>query len=237
MNIKQMNYVVTALVVLVMLSLTAGAFVLSFDALRKEAVTNGIDPSLAWIFPVIVDLAIIAGGMFVIWSAVNKLVAHKRGGYAFILIVTAVSVTLNAFHAQHGWMSVVYSIIPPIMLASTIFIVERMIEHMISQEVEEHKLQVAYRSLVESNKQTVGALRQLEAAYTQLQSNYSELASYRPLMKVISPDVMLALQAKAGLISMDDFVAQQSRYTRRNQAEDFFARVTVDMEAVEVNNE
>lgn len=234
MNIKQLNYAVTALVVLVMLSLTAGAFVLSFDALRKEAISNGIDQQLAWIFPVIVDLAVIAGGMFVIWSAVNELKAHKRGGYVFILTVTSVSVTLNAFHAQHGWMSVVYSVIPSIMLASTIFIVERMIEHMISQEVGEHKLQVAYKSLVEANKQTVDALRQLQASHNQLQANYTELASYRPLLQVISPDVMLALQAKAGLITFDEYVTQQSRYTRRNQAEEFFSKVTIDGELAEV---
>jgi len=223
------NYAVTVLVILVMLSLTAGAFVLSFDALQKEAIIHGIDPALAWIFPVIVDLAVIAGGSFVIWAAINSLVVHKRMGYLFILAVTAMSVTLNAFHAQGGWMSVVYSVIPPMMLAATIFIVERMIEHVISQLDSADKLQSAYDSLAEANKQTIDRLRQIQARYNELETRYTQLAEYVPLLPVIHPDVFVAARAAAGLITQDEAVGAQTLYERRNQWDTFFKRVTVEV--------
>jgi flagellar biosynthesis regulator FlaF len=225
----------TAAVGLILAAVALGAFTLSFDVLRKEAIGNGVNAQLAFLVPLIIDGGLIAVSFFIV---VNSIAGRKwlaMTGYGVMLSFVVLSVILNRFHAVEGsQLSIVYMVAPPIILAITTFIFDRMIESAFNDYEQADKLQTAYRSLVESNKQTIDTLRQLEAAYTQLKESYTELASYRPLMQVINPDVMLALQARAGLISMDEFVAQQSRYTRRNQAEDFFARVTVDMEAVEV---
>lgn len=78
--------------------IAAIAFILSFDALRTLGVACGIDRSLAWMFPLIVDLPVIA----FTWAT---WVFKTRGlGQAYpwlmLLLFSIVSLTGNALHAH-----------------------------------------------------------------------------------------------------------------------------------------
>lgn len=78
--------------------IAAGAFILSFAALTDLAVMSGLDPNLAWIWPIIVDGLIVASTV-----AIVALAGHEKKVLAypwFLLFFGAVvSTAANAVHA------------------------------------------------------------------------------------------------------------------------------------------
>jgi hypothetical protein len=145
MSIRAINNTVTAVVALILAALASAAFVLSFDVLRQEAITYGVRPELAWIFPIVVDLSIVGGGAFVIWASINRLRALRYVGYGVVAGVTALSVALNRYHANgDGWLAITYMVVPPIALATMTYLCERMIEHALGT-VEESRLTLTRR--------------------------------------------------------------------------------------------
>lgn len=99
-----------------------GAFWLSFTALADLAHRSGIDTSLAWIWPLIVDGVIVVATISVV-----ALSRHGRGatGYAWLLLAggAAVSVSANVTHAAvtasaevPGALAAMVASIPPIVL-------------------------------------------------------------------------------------------------------------------------
>ncbi len=228
MTIKTINKWATGGVISVLVMLSAGAFVLSFDVLRREAIEHGVNAQLAWIFPLIVDTSIIGGSMFVIWASINRRVGLVRLGYGVIVIVTALSVALNRYHATADkLLNIIYMVAPPLLLATMTMLVERMLEVVLSDVEQENSLQ----TLVASLKATVTELRQAlqveQATRKQLETDYNRVADMIPLLAYVNPDVFLFAKARAGLITMDDALASQATYNRRNQAEAFAERVTI----------
>lgn len=78
--------------------IAAGAFILSFAALTDLAVMSGLNPSLAWIWPIIVDGLIVASTV-----AIVALAGHERKvlAYPWMLLFfgAVVSTAANAVHA------------------------------------------------------------------------------------------------------------------------------------------
>jgi len=232
---KKINQYLTSFVVLLLFFIASGAFVLSFDVLRKEAIFWGVNPSLAWIFPLVVDTSIVAGSAFVIWASVNRRRWLVRIGYGVILLVTGLSVTLNAAHAKSfELLPVIYMIVPPLMVALMTFLVERMLEVTMEDVETESKLQTLVNRLqgtvtykdetiarLESNLQSETARR------NQLESDYATFADTIKVLPFINPDVFLYGRVRAGLITMDEALQAQQTYQRRNQAESFADRVTI----------
>lgn len=99
---------------LVML-LSLGAFVLSFEALRDLAVMSGaLQAKQAWVFPLIVDGSII---IFSLSALRASLVGEDRRWYmALVTIVTLASVAFNIAHARGGILSCVMAAMPPVLL-------------------------------------------------------------------------------------------------------------------------
>lgn len=99
---------------ILVLGLAAGAFTLSYDALRHSASENGISPSLVWIWPLILD------GAIVIFSicALRASLYLEPSGYAMFLVIaaTAVSITFNALHAPPGISPKIMAGLPPLAL-------------------------------------------------------------------------------------------------------------------------
>lgn len=86
----------------VTISVVSAAFALSFDAISTVGGMAGITESITWLMPVCIDGAIIVGTVAWVWKHVNG-----RGWRALIYPVvvvlagTAMSIWLNALHAQH----------------------------------------------------------------------------------------------------------------------------------------
>ncbi|MBP8000906.1 MAG: DUF2637 domain-containing protein [Chloroflexi bacterium] len=94
--------------------LAAAAFWLSFGTLRDLAVQQGISPDVAWLYPAIIDGAIIVFSL----SVVQVSLAGERPRYPWVLVgvFTALSVMLNMLHAAATILPKLMAAIPPVAL-------------------------------------------------------------------------------------------------------------------------
>lgn len=113
--------------------LAVGAFVLSFTALRDLAQRSGIDPELAWLWPLIVD-----GIIVVATISVFALAGARVVWYPWLLLVlgAAISVAANAIHAvvaaEPGvppLLAASVASVPPIVLVASTHLTAILIRH------------------------------------------------------------------------------------------------------------
>lgn len=108
------NTIISIISAALVVFLGVSAFVLSFDALQHMAVELGIDPARAWLYPAIIDGAVITFSLSVLRASLN----HEKTRYAWVLvgIFTLISVILNIIHAQEQLLAQFLGAIPPIAL-------------------------------------------------------------------------------------------------------------------------
>lgn len=95
--------------------IAVGAFVLSFASLTDLAARSGINPNLAWIWPIIVDGLIVAATV-----AIVALAGHDRKTLAYpwalLILGAVVSTAANAVHAIIA-VDQAHSGVPPVISA------------------------------------------------------------------------------------------------------------------------
>ncbi|MDV6277521.1 DUF2637 domain-containing protein [Rhodococcus erythropolis] len=92
-----------ALAIVIALGITTGAFVLSFAVQRDLARQALIPEHLTWIFPAIVDSAILGATIAIV--IISKLNMNRRDrGFYIVLAVSVVVISIlgNAYHAYHA---------------------------------------------------------------------------------------------------------------------------------------
>jgi hypothetical protein len=94
--------------------LALAAFRLSFDALRDLAAANGIASQMAWLYPAIIDGAIIIFSLSVLQASLNR--ERTRYPWALVGLFTALSIGLNILHAPTAPLPRLLAAIPPIAL-------------------------------------------------------------------------------------------------------------------------
>jgi hypothetical protein len=92
-----MNIVKNITLSILLIGIAIAAFRLSFDAQVKLAVGSGIDSTLAFLYPLIIDAAILAGVLLRVWypNATKEVAGYLWGAVA---LWTVTSVLGNAFH-------------------------------------------------------------------------------------------------------------------------------------------
>lgn len=102
------------------------AFVLSFDALRTLGIACGIQPALGWMFPLIVDVPVLAF-TWATWVFKTRGMG-QRYPWAMLILFSAVSLVGNALHAHPvetngmllpDWTASLLMTMPPIALLAT----------------------------------------------------------------------------------------------------------------------
>ncbi|RAL30928.1 DUF2637 domain-containing protein [Rhodococcus sp. AQ5-07] len=92
-----------ALAIVIALGITTGAFVLSFAVQRDLARQALIPEHLTWIFPAIVDSAILGSTIAIVILSKLKMNRRDRGFYiALAVSVVVISILGNAYHAYHA---------------------------------------------------------------------------------------------------------------------------------------
>lgn len=95
--------------------LALASFSLSFDALRGLAVEKGIvSESLGWIFPLIVDGAIVVFSLCALRASLRKENTHWLR--ALVIFSTVGSVIFNMAHVETKWLAMVLAATPPVLL-------------------------------------------------------------------------------------------------------------------------
>ncbi len=108
---KAISYITAALV----LFLAVGAFVLSYDALKALALNNGVTSGLTWLWPLLVDGAIIIFSLAVLRGSL--LGERVRYPWALVILFVALSIGFNIVHAQNTLLARVIAAVPPVALA------------------------------------------------------------------------------------------------------------------------
>lgn len=90
--------VISGVTGLLVLGLAVAAFALSFSALRSLAASNGIAPGSAWVFPLIVDGAMIVFSLSILRNSLYSESAAVAWG--FVVVFMAASIIFNVLHAE-----------------------------------------------------------------------------------------------------------------------------------------
>jgi hypothetical protein len=113
--------------VVITTAIGVASFILSFAALRDLAIRGGWPPHLAWLWPVIVDGAILMATMAVVALAPHTdQVRSRRFFWTVLAASAAVSIGCNAIHAViprtiplSPWLAAGIAMVPPAMLLAS----------------------------------------------------------------------------------------------------------------------
>ncbi len=111
---SQANKFISMITGLLVAFLALAAFVLSFDALRHLAAGNGIAGGMAWLYPAIIDGAIIIFSLSVLQASLNQ--DKTLYPWALVAVFTVLSVALNIVHAPQDFLPRILAAIPPVAL-------------------------------------------------------------------------------------------------------------------------
>jgi hypothetical protein len=111
---QRINHFISLFTALLVLFLAGSAFFLSFESLRDLAVQIGVAEEIAWLYPAIIDGAIIVFSLSVLRANLTR----ERTVYPWVLVsvFTLLSVVLNIIHAQQELLAQFLAAIPPIAL-------------------------------------------------------------------------------------------------------------------------
>lgn len=96
------------------LGLAVGGFALSYGALHQLATAHGVQPSLAWAWPLIVDGFIVVASLAVLHAALQG----RSTAYPWTLVLgfSALSVAFNVVHAAASTVARLIAAVPPLAL-------------------------------------------------------------------------------------------------------------------------
>jgi hypothetical protein len=91
--------------------LGVAGFTMSYDAQHSLALTQGVPPALAWMWPLVVDGFIVVASL----SVVRAVADGRRAYYPWLLVLTfsTISVTFNVVHAAPTVVARFVAAIPP----------------------------------------------------------------------------------------------------------------------------
>lgn len=111
---QRINHLISLTSALLVLFLAGSAFFLSFESLKDLAVQMGVAEGIAWLYPAIIDGAIIVFSLSVLRANLTR----ERTVYPWVLVsmFTLLSVVLNIIHAQQELLAQFLAAIPPVAL-------------------------------------------------------------------------------------------------------------------------
>ena len=124
-------------------ALALASFSLSFEALRHLAIEQGVvTERLSWIFPLVVDGAIVVFSLTALRASLRKESAMMMR--LLVIGVSALSVCFNIAHVKSEWLARVLAATPPVLL----FLSVEALLHTVQKEVE--------RGVTKHEKETEG---------------------------------------------------------------------------------
>lgn len=133
--------------------LALGAFVLSYAALWEIALTYGLPPRLAWIWPLLIDFALIVFSLAVVRASLRG--ERTFWPWLLVAIYTLTTVTFNIIHAPNQLIAQIIAVVAPVSL----FLSFETLMGMLKSEVQ--------------RGQTLLRLSQLQAQLTEVQNRFN----------------------------------------------------------------
>jgi len=138
--IRSISWLSSGLVALLALA----SFSLSFESLRGLAIeTNVVSPELGWIFPLIVDGAIVVFSLSALRASLRKEQTQWLRG--LVIFATCGSILFNIAHVEPSWLARILAATPPILLflsfEALMHSIQAEMERVIKEQVKPEKLQ------------------------------------------------------------------------------------------------
>jgi hypothetical protein len=151
---KTINHLTAGLVFL----LAAGSFILSYSNLYETGLSLGLSPKLAWIWPLLVDFALIVFSLAVVRAGLH----NERTWWPWLLVgvYTVATVAFNIYHAPANLAAQIVAIVAPVSLFLSFETLMGML-----------KSGVRRSGLVQSIAQITAELAKLEGLYRDRQDN------------------------------------------------------------------
>lgn len=170
------NRILSGITGALVLFLALGAFVLSYDALRALALANGVTPRLVWLWPLIVDGAIVVFSLAVLRASLHG----ERAAYPWLLVAmfAALSVLFNVLHAGDTWLARGIAAVPPVALFLSFELLMGQVKHEVRRAgaiATLTELSGRVRTERESLDRLTGELDRLEARRDALKAELSGL--------------------------------------------------------------
>ncbi len=109
-----MNKYIAWLTSILVFAVALGSFVLSYNALYDVAIKNGITPSLAFIWPLLVDFSLVVFSLAVVTAHLYSESTRKQ--WLLVAIYTIATVLFNCLHAPDNLLARVIATVPPVSL-------------------------------------------------------------------------------------------------------------------------
>lgn len=155
------NKAISRSISILVLAVSVIAFVLSYNALRDVAATNGLPDWRAYFWPLLIDFPLVVFSLAVLWANLNQMSA--RWPWVLVSVFTVATITFNLYHAPDTLIARSVAIVAPLAL----FLSFETLVGMIRNEIRRAR---ALASLDEINGQIITAQEQLTALRQQVKA-------------------------------------------------------------------
>ena len=174
---------ISAITALLVSLLAAGALLLSYNALRGVAATYGLSGWQSYLWPLLLDFALLVFSLAVVRNAL--LHEGTRWPWTLVGLYTAATIAFNILHAPHTPVARVVAVVAPLSLFLSF-------ETLMSQLKSEVRRRAALRSLTDLSAQIdqkQQELGQLSRRQTALADNINRLTD---TLKILKQDIKAA---------------------------------------------
>lgn len=156
--------------------LAAGSFVLSYANLWDNAIAYGVPSHLAWIWPLLIDFALIVFSLAVVWASLDG--GSTWWPWSLVGFYTVATVAFNAYHAPDNPAAQIVAVVAPVSLFLSFETLMAMLKGEVKKstlikgitqiEAELHKKRLELDTLESSRLDTLAALEQEKMAQLEI---------------------------------------------------------------------
>jgi len=121
----------TQIIESVVIFIAVGSFLISYNNLHESAILMGIPPLLAIVFPLTIDMFLLAATLAILYSGQkcgNNAMSLGREGWLFLVLYTIASIAFNIHMAPDDWWSRAGFAMCPIGLCVALHFLMRILE-------------------------------------------------------------------------------------------------------------
>jgi regulator of replication initiation timing len=175
-----------------------GSFALSYSNLHETALAYGVPTRLAWIWPLLIDFALIVFSLAVVQSNLNNEPAYRR--WAMVALYTVATVAFNIYHAPSNLAAQVVAVVAPV----TLFLSFETLMAMLKNGVIKRNL--------------VASISQLKQEFERLSSELGRVKNELSFSEIELSQIVQKVAQKAQEVTnlnqqMSDLVSQVERLT------------------------
>lgn len=108
------NSLISFVTGLLILLIAIGSFALSYNNLHQTALSHGVGPNLAYIWPLLIDFALVVFSLAVVQSNLNNEPAYRR--WLMVALYTIATIAFNVYHAPANIAAQIVAVVAPVTL-------------------------------------------------------------------------------------------------------------------------